>query len=158
MAKTKSKIYLETSVISAYFDFKKQDQTRKDETRHFFKKILPLYQVFISEAVLAELGNTPKIKERQQFLKFSQPFKRLELTPRVIQLAQGYLDQQIVPQAKIFDAYHLAITTFNQIDFLVSWNYNHIANIAVEERVNAYNTLNNLAKIRIIFPSQLIYS
>lgn len=75
MAKLKPKIYLETSVISAYFDFKKQDLTRKEETRYFFKKILPEYQVFISEAVLAELGNTPKTKERQQFLKFAQPFK-----------------------------------------------------------------------------------
>ncbi|MFH1392470.1 MAG: hypothetical protein ABIG90_02190 [bacterium] len=56
----KELIYLETSVISAYFDFKKQDPERKKITRKFFDEELPKFQVLISEVVIAELQKSGK--------------------------------------------------------------------------------------------------
>jgi len=40
---------------------------------------------------------------------------------------------------KIEDAYHIAISTVNDLDVLTSWNYKHLANINKERKVAAVN-------------------
>jgi hypothetical protein len=45
----------------------------------------------------------------------------------------------------------LALSTINELDFVVSWNLRHIANIHRQKKVNAINMLNGYNK-----PLQLI--
>ncbi len=44
-------------------------------------------------------------------------------------LATLYLQKKIIPEKKIFDALHIAMSVINNIDYLVSWNYKHLANV-----------------------------
>lgn len=153
---SKPTIYLETSVISAYFDFKKQDKSRTIITRRFFKEELSKYQVFISDAVIEELRNTPDKQARQKFLNLAKQFPVIALNKEIISLAQDYIQKKIIPSAKLFDAYHLAVATIHKIDILVSWNYNHIANKFIEEQVNKFNASQKYHEITIKFPLKLL--
>ena len=154
--KAKPTIYLETSVISAYFDFKKQDQSRKLITKKFFKEELSKYQVFISNAVIEELRNTPNKHARHAFLSFAKQFSIIALNKKIINLAQDYIRKKIIPSAKLFDAYHLAVAAIHKIDILVSWNYNHIANKFTEEQINKFNASQKYHQITIEFPLKLL--
>lgn len=55
------------------------------------------------------------------------------------------------------DALHVAIATVNQMDVLLSWNYQHLANVNREKRIIAENMNNNYwHNLRIITPLELI--
>ncbi|MCG2687111.1 PIN domain-containing protein [Candidatus Parcubacteria bacterium] len=156
MPKTKPTIYLETSVISAYFDFKKQDNQRKKETQDFFKFELPKYSTFISEIVARELSVAKSMKHRQLFLKIIKDIPVLPFSREAATLRDIYMKANLVPKVKIDDAGHLAIATVHNIKVVLSWNYNHIANYFVQEKANALNTLHNYPNLLIDFPSKFL--
>jgi hypothetical protein len=56
MKTDKEKIYLETSVISAYFDFKKQDYKLKRITRKFWRDVMNKFEMIISDVIITELN------------------------------------------------------------------------------------------------------
>ena len=73
------------------------------------------------------------------------------------ELAQLYLNKGVIPAKKVFDALHIATAVTHKIDYLVSWNYRHLANVNRERKVIAINTENNyLHPIRILTPIELI--
>ncbi len=63
----------------------------------------------------------------------------------------------VVPPKKLYDALHVAACVFHGVDYLVSWNYKHLANVNRESRINAVNLSNGYNKpIRIITPLELM--
>jgi len=55
------------------------------------------------------------------------------------------------------DALHVAISTVNKIDYLVSWNYKHLANVNREKNIIAINLqYNYLNPLRICTPLELL--
>ena len=152
----KPTIYLETSVISAYFDFKKQDSSRKKQTRKFFKFELPKYLPFISEIVIQELTATKSTQDRQMLLNLIQKIPILPFSETAKKLRDIYMAANLVPQVKIDDAGHLAVAVVNNIDIILSWNYGHIANYFVQEKVNAINKLHYYPKLIIDFPAKFL--
>jgi hypothetical protein len=63
----------------------------------------------------------------------------LEQTEAVNDLAQNYIKElQIPPKSKI-DAYHLAIASLFEMNFIVSWNCKHIANPFFTSRIIKVN-------------------
>ena len=100
MPKKKESIYLETSVISAYFDFKKQDSERQEITKKFWKEILPKYEVMISEVVFGELGDASDKKQRIEFLKFAASLRRIKPSQAATKLSDKYLATGLVPKTK----------------------------------------------------------
>lgn len=151
----KESIYLETSVISAYFDFKKQDPQRKKETRLFWNA-LDFYKPYVSDLVIEELAATSNKNWRDKFLDLITGLPRLSFSKEAFELGQRYLKAGLIPAAKRPDAHHFAIATLSNIDILVSWNYDHIANLEAERKIGAFNELHNYPKIITEFPSKLI--
>ena len=72
-------------------------------------------------------------------------------------LADIYIAEKVIPQNKRVDALHVAFAVLQKIDYLVSWNYKHLANVKRESKIIAINLLHNLLHpIRIITPIELI--
>jgi hypothetical protein len=72
-------------------------------------------------------------------------------------LASLYISNGVIPEKKRFDALHVACSVIHNVDYLVSWNYKHLANINRERKVASVNLSNNyLHSIRIITPLELI--
>ena len=61
----------------------------------------------------------------------------LPLSREADELATAYLAQKVVPRDYEDDAYHVAVCTVARLDYLVSWNFKHLANVRRESGFNA---------------------
>jgi len=154
-------IYLDTSTIN--FLFADDAPEKKEITIDLFENFIKtgVYKSFISNFVLQELNQTETTAKRNKLLKVIDDYfiETLELNNlnEVSELAQLYLKKGVIPPKKTFDALHIAVAVTHKIDYLVSWNYRHLANVNREKKVIAINTENNyLHPIRILTPIELI--
>lgn len=152
----KLKLYLETSVWNFYFADDAPE--KKAVTRRFFDN-MPVrdYEIYASVAVLEEIARAPeKRRSRLMDLLSSHSPLILEVENAVSELAEAYLDQRVVPRNSRYDALHIALSSVNELDFLVSWNLRHIANVYRQERVQAVNLMNGYTKpIQLITPMEV---
>ena len=61
----------------------------------------------------------------------------LDAGPEAEALAQQLVDSGAVPRAATDDAVHIAIAAANGVEFLVTWNFRHIANASMRARIEA---------------------
>lgn len=139
--KGKIRIYLDTSVISAYFD--ERNPERKFLTELFFKKI-EMFDAYISEVVLAEIDDTRDVQ------------LRAKLREKVISLTDEYVKHEAIPSDYPEDALHIAISTMNEIDYLLSWNFEHIVRVKTRRIVNMVNASFGYPDLEIITPAELL--
>ena len=66
-------------------------------------------------------------------------FTEDETTEEIAFLAEAYVKNNIIPQNKTADAFHIAYSTIFQMDILLSWNFKHLANINKERMVMILN-------------------
>jgi len=151
--KRKTKVYLDTSVISALFD--ERNPERKSLTEAFFKEIR-IFDVFISEITSVEIDRTPDLDLQNKMRKNTSEFSTLSLTDEVEWLAKEYIRYGAIPENYLEDAYHIAIAVIHDIDYLLSWNFKHIVRIKTKDIVRMVNTLNNLRSIEIMTPAELL--
>lgn len=156
----KSSLYLDTSVIN--FLFADDAPEKKEITVDLFDNFIRLgvYDTYITEFVIAEINQNTNELERDLLLKVVEEYP-IEILPidkreEIGALAQNYLDNGIMPPKKLFDALHVAFCVVARIDYLVSWNFKHLANINRERRVLAKNyELGYIHPLRIITPTEL---
>jgi predicted nucleic acid-binding protein len=63
-----------------------------------------------------------------------------DLTEEAAILADGYISRGIFHRKYIADALHVAIASFHKIDYLVTWNFGHLANVRRQARIRLFNT------------------
>ncbi|MDX1907138.1 MAG: PIN domain-containing protein [Bacteroidia bacterium] len=154
------RIYLDTSVIN--FIFAEDAPEKQEITIDFFENFVKknIYETFVSEFVIDELAQTPDPFQKASLLSILEtyPIEILEL-PRldeVASLAQAYIDNGVLPGNKYYDALHIACCVTQNIDFLTSWNYKHLANVNRERRIQLLNIqLRYNTPLRIITPTEL---
>jgi len=151
------KLYLETSSWNFYYADDAPE--KKTITREFFDA-LPYYDIYISDVVLKEINKASEEKAEQlkSLIKQCQPtILRLELT--VADLANAYIEAKVLPPKALYDAQHIAFATVNELDYVVSWNLRHIANVYRQKKVNALNLLNGYSKpLQLITPMEVSYN
>jgi len=153
----KPTVYIETTVPN--YAFSGQYPERQKVAREVFKLIKKrVIRPFISRAVVDELAATPNKTQRAGFLKIIEEIEILPITKEVRELAQKYLDESIFPKKKILDAQHVAVASVNKVDFIISWNFEHIVRVKTRELVEAVNTLLGYPTPEIVVPEEVIYS
>ena len=145
-------LYLETSVISAYYD--ERDQTKLEYTRRFWNK-LGQYEVIISTVVQAELEAIRREALRRKIMDLIKDFRLLEIGEEEEFLSNEYIEEEVIPKKYEDDALHIAVATTNAVDFLVSWNLEHIVKVKTRRMVNLINLKHGYKAIEIITPSEL---
>lgn len=131
----KPRVYIDTSVVGGYFDEEFEADTKKFFDRIFRKDFL----VFFSEISETELFLAPN---RVRELKNKIPpdcYRYLELDDDSKYLAQVYISEKILGPSSYNDAYHIALSTVNRLDVLVSWNFKHIVNF---DKIKLFNSVN----------------
>jgi predicted nucleic acid-binding protein len=149
--KLKSKLYLDTSVISALFD--KRTPERMTQTATAWS-VLDGFDVFISEIVVSELERTPT-ELKSKLTGAIAPFSVLPLTDEARGLANEYTAQGIFPRKYYDDALHVAIASVNRIGILLSWNFTHLVKMKTRRLVSLVNTMNDYPAVEIISPPEL---
>ena len=145
-------LYLDTSVIGGYHDPEFMADTRAlwrlKEAGHF--------RFVTSQLVFQEIARAPERVQELMHATF-QPEDVLTRTSEVEELAAAYLAQKVVPMEYDDDARHVAICTVARIEYLVSWNFKHLANARREAGFNAVNLLQGYPAVRIVAPTFLIH-
>lgn len=150
----KLSLYLETTVIGAYLD--NGDPFRRDLTMRWFERELGEYRVCTSTLVRRELERIDE-PHRSGYLRLLTGLENLELTEESAILAEGYISRGIFHRKFIADALHVAIASFHKIDYVVTWNFGHLANVRKQARLRMFNTAAGFFSPSIITPEFLVH-
>lgn len=149
----KETIYIDTSVISAYYDDRAKD--RQETTTKFWTHILPNYKVYISDITVEELEDTKDEALRKRLLKAIKDFEVLKTNQKIKDLANAYIENDVFPERYFDDAQHVAIASFYEISYLVSWNFEHMVKVKTRRLVRLVNALEGFKEIEIVSPPEL---
>ncbi len=151
----KTSLYLETSVIGAYLD--NGDPFRRDLTIRWWEHELSEYEVLSSILVQRELERIAE-PHRSGYLNLIKPLKQLDLAEEVAILAEGYIERGIFHRKFLADAVHVAMASFHKVDYLVTWNFGHIANVRKQARLRLFNTAAGFYSPVIVTPEFLVHA
>ena len=131
----RQRIYIDTSVVGGYFDAE-----FKTYTIPLFERIQNgEFTVLLSSVTQDELESAPThVQELVKNIK-SEYVEFLVTTDEAVDLANDYVNKQVVGQTSYADCLHIALATIHRADFLISWNFKHIVNV---QRIMGYNSVN----------------
>jgi hypothetical protein len=135
----KPKVYVETSVIGYLTSWPSGDlviAARQKITRDWWRDAPAKYDLVISDVVVAEAstGDPQAVQDRLSAihgLPVVSPSKEAQ------DLTNSLLAQGAVPVTEPEDAAHIALAAVNGIEYLVTWNFKHIANPSMRKRIDA---------------------
>lgn len=130
-----AKVYLETSFVSYLVARRSRDlivAARQQLTIDWWENQRRKHELFISEMVLREAreGDPDEVSKR---LAVMDDLALLDLTQEVAQLADQLLISNTLPLKAARDAVHIAAATVHGMDYLLTWNFKHIANAHVRK-------------------------
>ena len=142
-----SVIYVDTSVIGGCCDTEFQRWSRG--LLSDFKA--GAFTLLLSELIDAEIQDAPnEVKDiYTEFRECTEVICMVNL--EAIDLANAYLNHNILSQNYRNDALHIAVATIAEADLLVSWNFKHIVHFKKIQRFNAIN-------LEMGYKNLLIYS
>ena len=149
----KQSIYLETSVVGAYLD--NGEPFRRDLTIRWWEHEMAEYRAVISPLVVRELERVSE-PHRTGYLKLVESLEAVELADEAAILAEGYIARSIFHRKYIADALHTAIASVHKIDYLVTWNFGHLANVRRQARIRLFNTTAGFFVPMIVTPEFLV--
>lgn len=150
----KRSVYLDTTIPSYYFDKRESLQYPCEITRKWWNEERQNFNIFISPETIAELsrGDYP---EKGKILEFVSQLEPLEPWPEINQIVDYYIENTLMPKDERGDAVHLAYASYYKIDFLLTWNCNHLANANKKQHIKIINVKLDLFTPEIITPLEL---
>ena len=148
----KLKIYLDTSVFSAYFDDRAQD--RRAQTMEFWERIAS-FDACTSELAREELQNTPTADRRKHLLRLLAGLTLHSITEEMRQLSERYVQAGVFTAIMMNDAVHVAAAVLTRQDLLLSWNFKHLVNRVRRAKINQVNVSQGIPTIEIIAPPEI---
>jgi len=130
---------LETTIASyltAWRSTKPIMAGQQDETHEWWTNHRQNYELFISDFVLEEAseGNPEPAKRRIELLK---EIPVLGGSDELTSLANDLMVGISLPPKAEYDAFHIAIATVHGMDYLLTWNCRHIANIKYRLKIES---------------------
>ncbi|MDR1908419.1 MAG: hypothetical protein LBQ35_00690 [Spirochaetaceae bacterium] len=157
----KPKIYLETTMFSFYYE--ERTEVRYQELKAQVRQVFDLikagkFEPFTSVYATDELEGEPDGQKRENMKRLIGDYgiKFLAQSDEAERLAALYIQEGAMPKAYPTDAAHIAITTVNGLDFIVSLNFGHIARPWTIERVRRVNGRENYRGVGIYKPAEVL--
>ena len=88
-------------------------------------------------------------------LELTKVITELPTTREIQKIAETYIEEFIMPLDNEGDAAHLAIASFYRIDYLLTWNCKHLANIKKKRHIEVINRRLSLSVPEILTPNAL---
>ncbi len=133
----KPTVYIETSVVSYLTARPSRDivtAAYQEITREWWNGASERFELVSSGLVVTEAGAGDPVAARSR-LEALQGMKLLAVTADVDALAQSLINLGAVPRKAVEDAVHIALAATSRVDFLITWNFRHIANAATHTRI-----------------------
>jgi len=141
MARARSKkptVYLDTNILSSYW-YEGADVlalARRITTREWWDTERSYFSLFASSVTEAELeaGVYPRQPEA---LAMARRLRFLPILGESREFSNLLIRRRVVPESKPSDALQMAIATSHHMDYLLTWNYAHLANPVAQVRLEA---------------------
>ena len=147
------RLYFDTSVFGGIYDDEFNEATNILFEDVKLGRIICVY----SDLSITELKNAPE-KVRLFFQNLPKEHTEfVEVSAEAFELAQKYLDDNVVGKTSADDCRHIATATLNKVDYLVSWNFKHIVNVFRIKGYNSVNLKNGYIQIEIRSPKDIVY-
>lgn len=151
-------VYVETSVVSYLVAKPARDIViagRQQVTRDWWDMARRQYRLVVSDAVIreAKAGNPDMARTRLLVL---DELDMVRTSPSVERLARQLIDARAIPDRAIADAVHVATAVANGVDYLVSWNFRHIAGAQARKRIDAACVRAGFSPVILCSPDQLM--
>lgn len=154
---TRPRVYVETTIPSSYFERRTTpaEVARRDWTREWWATAADRFELVSSVAVLEEVedGEAERAAERVALI---QDLPLLRADPPVLEIVDVYIAHKLMPASISGDALHLALASYHRCDFLVTWNYKHLANANRFGHIRRINTLLGLLVPALVTPIELL--
>ncbi len=133
-------VYIETTIPSFYFDTRQSAavMTWRHVTRVWWDKYRNDYQLVTSAAVHAELMGAPRNKA-DDALTLLAGISLLPEADGILEVAEYYIEHHLMPAEAGGDAVHLAYASWHKIDYLLTWNCRHLANMNKIQHLEVLN-------------------
>ncbi|MCD4726517.1 MAG: type II toxin-antitoxin system VapC family toxin [Pirellulales bacterium] len=151
------KIYIETSIPSFYCTTRTDPESVacKGWTQHWWDFKREGCKVFTSEVVIEELENGD-YPTKQEALSLIDGIPILTVEPAVLEITKTYTRHFLMPDKPMGDAMHLALASFHQCDFLLTWNCQHLANANKFQHIRRVNSMLGLFIPSLVTPLELL--
>ena len=129
--------YIETSVLSYLTSRSSRDlvvTAYQQVTREWWRDARDRFHLVASELVVAEASAGDEAAARAR-LAALEAVTLLDATEDAASLTEKLLDLEAVPRTAAEDAAHIAIAVTHGVNYLVTWNFRHIANAAMRSRI-----------------------
>lgn len=155
--------YLDTTVVN--FLFADDSPEKRDVTQESFEHHVRSgeYETFVSDIVVREITRATDRSHRDRLLDVIRDYNLAvldssQVSDEVQTLAVAYVNSGIITERKLDDALHVGLATVTEMDFLLSWNYKHLANVNKEVLIQAANLRHGYTKTpRMTTPMELIH-
>jgi predicted nucleic acid-binding protein len=153
----KLKIYLDTSIISFAIDGRNPREKRL--TLRLIDEIKAgKYEAFISAVTIAEIKRADNdiCKKLLEVVSVINP-EELAVDEEAQALANRYITEGIIPVKYADDALHIAVASVNDLDLIISWNFEHIVKFKTKREVTGINSLTGYKNnIEIYSPLEVV--
>ena len=148
-------VYIDTTIPSYYVDTRASLSVHIERTRIWWDAERDLYEVFVSPFVIRELqeGEFPG---KAQALALLEHVRRLTPHPEIEDIVERYMENYLVPVNDDRDGFHLAFASFYKMDYLLTWNCAHLANVNKRQHIARINQRLGLFVPIIITPLELL--
>jgi predicted nucleic acid-binding protein len=149
-------IYLETTVFN--FKFADDSPEKKADTIKLFNEISEgKYIAYTSDYVLQELLKAKEPKRSKMVDLIEQYNVRLLEANEIAEtLADKYVSGEIIPPGYRTDGIHIAMATINNLDIIVSYNFQHIVKLKTIMGTESINLREGYKRIGIYSPTEVI--
>lgn len=102
-----------------------------------------------------ELG-AGKPERATERLALVQAFPLLDVDEEVEHAARFYVENLAMPSRNLRDAFHLALASVHEVEYLLTWNYAHLANASKRTHLEVLNRRLHLPSPVICSPEELM--
>ena len=154
----KPRVYVETSVLGYLTSRPSGDLVvagRQKITRDWWRYALKAFDLVASELVHREAsaGDPQAIRDRREALK---GLPVLAITERAEDLARALVVGAAVPPTEREDSLHIALAVVNGVEYLVTWNFKHIANATMRSKIHGVCIAKGYDPCAICTPEELL--
>jgi predicted nucleic acid-binding protein len=153
----KARIYIETSIVSYYTSRPSRDiitAARQQVTRDWWEESRNQFDSYISALVLEEAkGGDPNAANNR--LAALKGIPVLKITDEAKELADFFIQFGPIPESYPEDALHIALAVTNGMDFLVTWNFQHINNARMKKEITKISEENGYECPMICSPEEI---
>jgi predicted nucleic acid-binding protein len=155
---SRPRVYVETTIPNFFHETRTAPEMvlRREATRSWWATAPQRYDLLTSSTVLLELaaGTGDRAIERMDLLE-NLPI--LFPNADVSQIVFTYVRHKIMPaKPTTADAIHLALASYHQCDYLVTWNCQHLANPNKAAHIVRINNRLGLHVPELVTPADLI--